>query len=572
MRRSDSMTALAWAGCLLLALWHPARADEEPAAVSADGGRYFGPLVDGRFQGVGRIEWSNGSLYEGGFERGLFSGHGRLRFPTGDVYEGDFADGMQSGQGRMTYVGGPTYVGEFRRDRYEGKGRLEAPDGTVYEGDFAAGVFTGHGVATTPDGRRLEGEFREWKAEGEASLQDAHGTRYEGRFRQGELAGKARIIAGDGSRYEGEVKRWVPSGEGELRHANGDVYRGHFEYGLYDGQGTLTYAAPQSDGRTQDSGVWRYGHLKKAEEDESRRARSNVETALYSQPALLAGALGALAPRKAGSINLYLLAVAGDGSQEVFRREAEYVRTQFDAGFGAAGHSLILVNSRSTAGTVPMATVTSIRQALRAIGAAMDRERDILFLYVTSHGSRDHEISLGLPSMDLPPLGAHELGAALKESGIRWKVVVLSACYAGGFIDELRDPGTLILTAARYDRRSFGCADENDFTYFGRAFFKEALPQSDSFEDAFSRAERLISQWEDRDAQKDAAAQKEAAAHPADQDGEEGAEAGTEPGAEQDRHSHPQMDDPPAIREYLKRWRAQLAAGRGGDGPAPGSR
>src|SRR5262245_27209477 len=56
------------------------------------------------------------------------------------------------------------------------------------------------------------------------------------------------------------------------------------------------------------------------------------------------------------------------------------------------------------------------------------------------------------------------------------------------------------MTAARRDRRSFGCADENDFTYFGRAFFKESLPKSRSFVEAFRRAEALVRDWERRDA------------------------------------------------------------------------
>jgi hypothetical protein len=196
-----------------------------------------------------------------------------------------------------------------------------------------------------------------------------------------------------------------------------------------------------------------------------------------------------------------------------------------------------------------MATVTSIRRSLAAIAAVMDREQDILFLYITSHGSKEHEIALGLPGMELPMLSAQDLGAALRESGIRWKVVVISACYAGAFIDDLRDPSTLILTAARQDRRSFGCADENDFTYFGRAYFKEALPGSASFEDAFTKAQQLITEWEDRDAGKEqrpaAASNPQAAAAPAE-----------------DAHSLPQMEDPPAIRDHLRQWREQFTANR----------
>ncbi len=74
--------------------------------------------------------------------------------------------------------------------------------------------------------------------------------------------------------------------------------------------------------------------------------------------------------------------------------------------------------------------------------------------------------------------------------------MVVSACYSGSFIDPVKDTITLIIAATRHDRRSFGCADENYFTYFGRAFSKESLPQSRLFQDAFRRAEKLIKQWE----------------------------------------------------------------------------
>ncbi|HEV7392919.1 MAG TPA: C13 family peptidase [Burkholderiales bacterium] len=59
-------------------------------------------------------------------------------------------------------------------------------------------------------------------------------------------------------------------------------------------------------------------------------------------------------------------------------------------------------------------------------------------------------------------LSASELGKLLKESGIRHKVVVISACYSGGFIDAVRSDHTLVITAARHDRTSFGCSDENE--------------------------------------------------------------------------------------------------------------
>ena len=98
----------------------------------------------------------------------------------------------------------------------------------------------------------------------------------------------------------------------------------------------------------------------------------------------------------------------------------------------------------------------------------------------------------------------------------------------------MKDDHTLVITAARHDRRSFGCADENDFTYFGRAFFKEAVSNTSSFEDAFYRAKSLVEEWEADDFKFPGTISEEA-------------------------HSLPQMHDPLAIRKYLQRWRLQLA-------------
>ena len=54
----------------------------------------------------------------------------------------------------------------------------------------------------------------------------------------------------------------------------------------------------------------------------------------------------------------------------------------------------------------------------------------------------------------------------------------------------------MLVTASRADRTSFGCADENDFTYFGRALFKESLPSASNLTAAFEQAKLLVAQWE----------------------------------------------------------------------------
>jgi hypothetical protein len=611
-----SANSLRASGCLLLVLTTLSGAAVGEDIVTPDGGIYVGPLAGGLRQGKGQVTWSNGTRYEGQFEAGVYSGPGRLQTSGGHVYEGNFSQGMMSGQGRLVLANGSVYVGAFKNNQFhgkgrfeqpggyvyegdfendtmqgrgrlsdgnsvyegefrqgmfagqgelvykdgrqyrggferglfQGKGRFEAPNGDVYEGDFVKGEFTGQGRFASRDGRRHEGSFVSWRPQGPGKFTDAESAEYSGDFSDGDL--KKGRVTGKGVHYEGELSQYRPHGQGTLRLANGDTYVGGFAFGRFDGEGTLTHARPGPDGRTQERGVWRFGRLPDAAAE--RQAAANVETALYGQRAVLDQALAALTPRDPGKINLYLLTVAGDGKQEVFRREAEFVRQQFNESFGTQGHSLALINSRNTAATAPMATLTSLRESLSRMATLMDKEKDILFLYLTSHGSTDHQFSLAQEKMELADLRADELARLLKESGIRWKVVVVSACYSGGFVAPLKDDHTLVITAARHDRASFGCSDENDFTYFGRAFFKEALPQSASFQDAFRRAEKLVAQWEADDMEKDNA----------DKQAGDAATAAAKKAGDDEYRSLPQMVSAAPIDNHLKQWWKQLRRGQ----------
>jgi hypothetical protein len=455
---------------LLVVFSAVAWAQETPIAISPDGGRYYGAMRDGKFNGRGRLEWDNGTRYEGGFENGLYNGRGRL-----------------------TAADGRSYSGEFEKGLFHGRGRFDSPAGEIWEGDFEKGEFTGSGTYSRPDGLRYRGEFVKWRFHGEGRLTDAQGDIFEGRFVNGELTGEGKGIS-----------------------RRGDVYEGEFSRGQFHGKGTLTHA----DGR-KSTGQWHYGRL--LNDPQAGEAGRSVETALLSQRQLLDQALGSIAPGRRGVIDLYLLAVAGDGTQEVFRREVEFVRAQFDERYGTRGRSIALVNSRNTYGTAPMATVLSLQETLKTIAARMNLEEDILFLFLTSHGTAEHELKLQQNHMALRDLPARELAALLKASGIRWKVIVVSACYSGGFIDPLKDATTLVITAARHDRTSFGCADENDFTYFGRAFFKDALPGSRSFEEAFRKADAIVAAREQKELPKE-------------------------------KPSAPQIQSGAAIAEHLKRW------------------
>ena len=222
------------------------------------------------------------------------------------------------------------------------------------------------------------------------------------------------------------------------------------------------------------------------------------EQLIYAQPQLVRNALAQLTPRIDGKPNLYLVAFAGDASEDVFRNEVEYAAKLFPTRFGAATHTLVLENNPASLSTRPLASWSNLEAVLDGLAHVMHPE-DILMLYVTSHGSEDHYLLVDMDPVPLDQIGTNDLAGILHEHAFRWKVVVVNACYSGGFVPPLRGDGTLVITAARSDRSSFGCGSDSDITYFGKAWLVDALNHTDNFIDAFQRASTTIAGWENRD-------------------------------------------------------------------------
>jgi hypothetical protein len=119
-----------------------------------------------------------------------------------------------------------------------------------------------------------------------------------------------------------------------------------------------------------------------------------------------------------------------------------------------------------------------------------------LFLVLSSHGARNAMIEVS--NLGVAPLGlsASTVRSMLDEAGIGLRVIVVSACFSGSFVKPLATNNTIVLTAAARDRASFGCSDDRHLTYFGEAFFSEALPRASSLRSAFESTRRAILQRE----------------------------------------------------------------------------
>lgn len=212
----------------------------------------------------------------------------------------------------------------------------------------------------------------------------------------------------------------------------------------------------------------------------------------------LAADLANLAPQRPGHPDLFVLAVAGDGSERVFRNEVLHLERLAATRLDAAGHVLVLANHPPSDGVrrYPRASEETIRTALAGLGQRMDPAEDLLLLYVTTHGTEAHELVLLTPGRAPQLMAPAALRDALDDAGIGWRVIVISACYSGGFIDTLRSPKTLVITAARADRTSFGCGNSANATWFGQAFLIDGLNHTASFRRAFLRARNQIAEQE----------------------------------------------------------------------------
>lgn len=501
-----------------------------PDARLPDGGRYRGDVVNGLLQGQGRVDYPNGSGYAGQFKDGQWQGQGQWHGRNGEVYTGGFDHGLFHGQGTLiahgaTYTGGfvngrrqgegtlkeagVSYRGGFKEDKYSGEGHIEIDDGSQYQGWFAQGKPNGEGTRSDAAGNQFSGTFVDGLLEGHGTFSNADGDQYIGNFhlnqlngrgryenaagdvwigafKEGVLSGKGEMFASDGSHYKGEFADWRFSGKGWLALADGSVYSGTFENDTYQGQGTLTL----KDGSSQ-SGHWLNGQ--RIRDAQGHLLPDPLEVGLLNQGRLLDQSLAAIPPSTA-AIELYSLVLAGDGKQSVFMREADYVTGMLASRFGAIGQ-VTLANHRDHLADRLMASRETLSRSVQTLAARSGPE-DLVFIYLTSHGTSEHELVLDQPRLQLGDLPADELAAVLAPLNGRDKVVVISACYSGGFIPALKDEKTLVMTASRADRVSFGCSEEADFTYFGDALFAQALNQTDDLQQAFELASRHVAERE----------------------------------------------------------------------------
>ena len=130
-------------------------------------------------------------------------------------------------------------------------------------------------------------------------------------------------------------------------------------------------------------------------------SQENFET----QQALLKDALKEITPSAGSERNVYGLVYA-PYDEDVFLRESMMVKRVLEERFGARGRVVSLVNNSATVADLPWATNLNLERSLQALAEAMDTERDVLVMYLTSHGGDDFKLAAMNWPLEVEDLGS----------------------------------------------------------------------------------------------------------------------------------------------------------------------
>ena len=210
---------------------------------------------------------------------------------------------------------------------------------------------------------------------------------------------------------------------------------------------------------------------------------------LLAVPSLAAPRPAAAAP--AGE-HWQAVLVAGDIAQPVFDNATRAVDLWLvEHHVAAADIHRLSASAGPRSRAVEPATLGRV---LHRIAALHGSRGDRCLVFITSHGAPDKGIYLARSDEMLRP---EALAAALDSGcGAAPTVVIISGCYSGSFARApMTAPNRIVLTAARSDRPSFGCAAERTYTVFD-ACLLGALPHAATWRAAFGEIKDCVERHE----------------------------------------------------------------------------
>ena len=165
---------------------------------------------------------------------------------------------------------------------------------------------------------------------------------------------------------------------------------------------------------------------------------------------------------------------AGDDAEPVFDNAARALGQRLAAAGVPAANIHRLSASGAEVGAAVEPALANV--LLQRIGTLPTRPGDRCLIFLTSHGERGAGLWLARSNTAVSP---DQLAQALSRGCAAVPtVVVVSACYSGGFATgKMAKPNRIVLTAARNDRPSFGCQVHRVYNFFDECLLG-ALPKS----------------------------------------------------------------------------------------------
>jgi len=217
---------------------------------------------------------------------------------------------------------------------------------------------------------------------------------------------------------------------------------------------------------------------------------------LLSSAILMLGVLASQAAADAGTSNhaakWQVVLAAGDDAQPVFDNATRALTQRLAAAGVPTGNIHRLSASAAELGAAVEPALAGV--LLQRIGTLPVRPGDRCLIFLTSHGERGAGLWLARSNAALSP---DELAQALSRGcDAVPTVVVVSACYSGGFAaGKMAKPNRIILTAARNDRPSFGCQVHRMYNFFDECLLG-ALPKSVTWRGVFDGSKECVSHME----------------------------------------------------------------------------
>ncbi len=142
----------------------------------------------------------------------------------------------------------------------------------------------------------------------------------------------------------------------------------------------------------------------------------------------------------------------------------------------------------------PFASFASIDQTVSEISQQV-RDDDVVVILLSDHGHK-HMISVEIADQKFGPVFSVHLQTALAPLKKTKTLLLLSACHSGSFIEQLKSPKRIIVTASSAENVSYGCQPLANNTFFIDAMFAQALDPDHTVQVLFDATKSRISRRE----------------------------------------------------------------------------